>query len=186
MRVFLAFPLVQYVRDSIDKAISQFRTDKNWRWVPSDLLHVTLLFLGEKDDSELAAIKGTLRETLQGITAFRIALGLVDAFPNLRNPRVLHVGVNAGTRECMDIYGRVSKALARFISKSEKDYRPHITLARGRSKSSMVGRTLLETRISCEQIVSSVVLFESILHKTGPEYIRIEEYNFFQQQRSIE
>jgi 2'-5' RNA ligase len=65
------------------------------KWVEAENLHLTLKFLGEVPEGQIAAITETLSAIAQATLPFTFAVKGVGGFPDLRRPRVLWVGVEA-------------------------------------------------------------------------------------------
>ena len=133
MRLFTAIDIPQPVRESIDEVLNRLRPLAKIGWTRTDNLHVTTKFIGEWPEERLDQMTQALREV--GKTgAIEIAIRGIGWFPNDRHPRVLWTGVDAGA----DL-----KALARSIedavfaigvAKEDRDYSPHLTLARIRER----------------------------------------------------
>src|SRR5580704_3947079 len=66
------------------------------KWVEAANLHLTLLFLGEVEDRDLAAICRATSKVTSELSCFSLTLEGVGGFPNMRRPRVLWVGVGEG------------------------------------------------------------------------------------------
>src|SRR5438876_6783971 len=98
------------------------------RWVRSDNLHVTLKFLGEVAEDELAAVEtalGRIRSD-QAVTLEFRGLGF---FPNEKKPRVFWAGIAASSNLktlAADIEGAMEKC---GIAREKRDFSPHLTLA---------------------------------------------------------
>src|SRR6056297_704144 len=87
-RLFVAIDLPRGLKKSlvsISSGLEQFRP------VPEKQLHITLLFLGDTDESEIPDII----EKLSGISAdaYSVYTNGPGAFPSMKNPRVLWIGL---------------------------------------------------------------------------------------------
>lgn len=110
------------------------RLDADLRPVEPEHLHVTLSFLGQVPDDAREALAAAIVEGARGIHAFDVELRAVGAFPNVRHPRVVWVGVR-DPRPLVELALRTREALARAgHAGDDKDFRAHLTLARVKSE----------------------------------------------------
>src|SRR5687768_5488089 len=131
MRLFIAINFPDTLRDSLHAAMEPLRVAAPAaRWVDPDRIHLTIKFLGEQPDPAVAP----LLEVLGGIAAtydpIPLEVGGLNAFPNLRAPRVVWVGVHADPKlELLqhDIE-RACEALGHEVD--ARAYRPHVTVGR--------------------------------------------------------
>jgi 2'-5' RNA ligase len=130
MRLFVALDIDDSIRDRIARfldGVSGFAPDA--RWVRPESLHVTLKFIGEKPDDDVAEIK----QALETIAADPLELNFrgYGFFPGARAPRVFWVGIEAGAN-LNSLAAAVDEKLAPLnIPKEEHAFNPHLTLARG-------------------------------------------------------
>lgn len=102
------------------------------RWVREDQLHLTLRFLGEVREEAIAALRRDLA-TVKG-QFFALALRGVGVFPppRPRKPaRVLWTGV-APAGPIRALAGAIAAALGTDAENDEREFSPHLTLARFR------------------------------------------------------
>lgn len=106
------------------------RWDPAWggiRWVASERLHLTLLFCGELE--EALARAAFARVANQGIPPFDLSVAGMSCFPSNARARVLAANVS-GVDEGL---GHARRAVVRAfqgVSVAEREFAPHITLAR--------------------------------------------------------
>jgi len=149
-------------------------------------LHVTLSFLGGRDESEVGPIIGAVREATMGEMAFRGELVGLGAFPNRKQPRVVWVGLHEEGR-----LGRMAASVYQWLDAAglapepeSRAWTAHVTVARvgssrGRMREPIPGALsrLLEqygqTRFGSVDI-NAVELIASELHATGPVYTTVE------------
>lgn len=129
MRLFIALDLDDTVRERISRfveGVQNFAPDA--RWVKPESLHVTLKFIGEQQDAAVEKIKqalGTVSANTTGIN-FR-GYGF---FPAPKSARVFWIGMEAGS-ELPALAAAVEEKLVPLgISKEEREFSPHLTLAR--------------------------------------------------------
>ena len=130
MRLFVALDIDDSIRDKIARfidGVSGFAPDM--RWVRPESLHVTVKFIGERPDEEIAEIK----QTLETIVADPLELNFrgYGFFPGARAPRVFWIGIEAG-KNLNSLAAVMDEKLAPLrIAKEEHVFNPHLTLARG-------------------------------------------------------
>lgn len=69
------------------------KSDSAHRWVPSDLLHISLLSLGEVDTDKIQQIDVLINKILQRHAPFELKLQSIQAYPNQQEGRLLWIGV---------------------------------------------------------------------------------------------
>jgi 2'-5' RNA ligase len=102
-------------------------------WTPEENLHVTLKFLGEVPPDGVDRIARLLDASSRGIDPFDMAVEGAGAFPSLRAPRVLWVGV----REPLELVGKLHENIESALSgagfpREGRPFHPHVTIGRAR------------------------------------------------------
>lgn len=93
-------------------------------------LHVTLKFLGNVDEEMVPSIADVMRRASEGIESFTVTLRGSGAFPSLRAPRVLWVGVE-DDEHLITLARRLEEGLANLgFPREKRRFSPHITVAR--------------------------------------------------------
>lgn len=182
MRTFIAANLT----DTLKAALSQVQEALKARgadvsWVKPENLHITLKFLGEVEEARLPVLSETIASSLRGTSPFPLALGGLGAFPDLRFPRVIWIGVKRGAKELSALQARLEEGLQRIgFSPEDRPFSPHLTLGRVRSprgRGALVeDLKALEIPILGEMILESVDLMRSQLHPTGAIYTIIQSF----------
>lgn len=96
------------------------------RLVDPNIVHITLKFLGDVDEAQLPEIITALDRL--DCPSFDSRISGVDAFPGMKNPRIIWLGV-AGDYSC--IHGQLESLLSEIGFKKEpRKFIPHATLAR--------------------------------------------------------
>src|SRR5687768_17816273 len=102
-RLFVALPLADEVVGSIATFVRDVAEPGDGvKWAPSENLHVTLKFLGELPGGKVDDLLAALRRAVADVAPFRFSVGGLGAFPDLRRPRVLWVGIGLAEREVVD------------------------------------------------------------------------------------
>jgi 2'-5' RNA ligase len=105
------------------------------RWVDPQGMHLTLKFLGDVAADRLDDITAALAEAISGIAPFRLEVGGLGVFPNLRRVRVAWVGISGEVDSLQLLQRRVESSLAKIGFPAEaRKFTPHLTLARVRDQ----------------------------------------------------
>ena len=121
MRVFVA---VEISKGEILKKIQTFQKNVGIDAKPTkiDQIHFTLEFLGEIDQVKYDQVKDVMEEI--SFSSFDISLKGVGVFPNLKNPRVIWIGIDEnGAEKLISIANEVGiklKALGSVIGFYER------------------------------------------------------------------
>lgn len=134
-RIFLAVPLPADVTTYVDDAIATLRNEP-WpvKWTPSGNAHITLHFLGEVDPARADLLRFALRSTIAPHEAFDLRTADLGAFPTIRKPRVLWLGLWGPVHRLLTLHEAIGKTLTELeFVLDEREFHPHITLGRVRS-----------------------------------------------------
>src|SRR5207253_6777135 len=176
-RTFLAVDIGDAIRKQAAAVQRELAaTGANVKWVLPANLHLTLLFLGELDDRDLAQVCRLAAKSTAKLEPFRISIDGVGAYPNLRRPKVLWAGVDEGAEELIALFLAIEEPLfeAGFYRKEERAFSPHLTL--GRAKEEADGFLLSPALAKYSAwtagitMVEEVLIMASDLRREGPEY----------------
>ena len=137
MRLFVAIPLSEEATRELGETAARIRKRPGadeLRWSPPESWHVTLQFLGNVAAEEYVC----LLERLRGVRASPVKIGpqKIGAFGHAG---ILHVEVKP-TPELLELERGVIAATSQCgFTREDRPYRPHITLARRRARSSRNG-----------------------------------------------
>ncbi|MDX1412052.1 MAG: RNA 2',3'-cyclic phosphodiesterase [Nitrospirales bacterium] len=183
MRVFWAIDLNQQVRSALREFQNRLR---NYLppigWVRPESLHLTVKFLGEVDEEQLASIQRAVENDIKDFPSFSLQIDNVGGFPNMNQPRVLWAGVSGQIADLQRLVSQVEEALIPLGFPAEsKPFRGHLTLARIKQGSREVGRVLARSQALDQHTdfgvlpVHQLCLFRSELKPTGAVYHRLAE-----------
>lgn len=187
IRCFFCIEPDPMVRENIREWISHKRKDvPQLKWVSWSDLHITLKFCGEilsERQQELSLQIGiALREA--GQKPFRMSLAGIGMFPNLRNPRVIWIGLEEGRDEIMRLQGIIEDECGKIggIVRETRPFHPHLTLARIKKDRTLPMpfiRSINEEESSfgtCD--VNSLIFMKSRLTPQGPVYSPMNTFEF--------
>lgn len=171
LRLFIAVPIPQGMREALEGLQASWKArTQGVRWVRPEGLHITLKFLGNVPEERLQAIKEAMETALSGLAPFEVRVKGVGAFPSLRNPRVLWVGVEDEEGKLKGVFKALEKALQKLgFPREERPFSPHLTLGRvkGRGDFSFLEGSGFDFG---PLLVKEVILFKSDLKPEGAEY----------------
>lgn len=129
MRLFVAIDIPAEIKDALRCFVDRLRPAAKISWSPVDNLHITTKFIGEWPESRLDEMKRALTAVpVKG--AININVKGLGWFPNARRPRVFWAGVEGG-EPLRALALATEQAVAHLgVSTEERDYSPHLTLAR--------------------------------------------------------
>src|SRR5258706_11905423 len=129
MRLFVAIDTPGEIKDALRSFVSRLRPTAKIGWSQVDNLHITTKFIGEWPEPRLDEIKRTLA-SLPVPGAIDIKIKGLGWFPNPRRPRVFWAGVEGG-EPLRGLAQATEQAVAGLgVPVEERDYSPHLTLAR--------------------------------------------------------
>jgi len=176
MRLFIAINIPKKERDRIHRGTRVLREAAYpVSWVRSDFFHLTLKFLGDVSPGKVPGVEGVIEGVAAGTGGFQMEVGGFGAFPTIRRPRVLWVGVNPSPAlRCLkqDLEWALSE---HGFERETRAFHPHFTLGRGTSEEGAGAFRGLDTlsadlSYSAEIKVWKVDLMESHLSASGPRY----------------
>lgn len=133
IRAFIAIDLSPEIIQRLDQIIGQLQgrlPSVPVRWVPAKNIHLTIKFLGNVSIANLEVLKKVLQTEASHHASFEISVGDLGAFPSIRRPRVVWVGVEAPP-ELLTVQRGVETELARLgYAPENRPFSPHLTLGR--------------------------------------------------------
>src|SRR3989344_194210 len=169
MRLFVGVSLPEELRKCC--ALLQKELPRQLRFVSVEQLHFTLKFLGEQHDAEL--IVKILDKVALRHQAFTVKLHGVGAFPSEHKPHVVWIGTKSS--ELVALSEDVQKKLADFRKEDHQSIVPHLTIARVSEKVKLDIDKWKDASFG-EFLVSSFVLYESVLTSQGSMYRIVKEF----------
>jgi len=176
IRSFLAVELPKPILAKIEEVQGDLKsTHADVRWVSPERIHLTLKFFGNIEESRIDLIFKSIEEPVQNTLPFSIRVRGAGAFPSLKNPRVIWMGLADGKEMLVSLQKEIEGRLEKIgFEPEDRPFQPHLTL--GRMKSSRGREELvrgMEKYIEKEFgdfQVERVALFKSDLRPSGPIY----------------
>jgi len=194
LRTFVAVEIAEEVRRRAAEIVERLRAGDAGvvKWVDPRNLHLTIKFLGATRRADLPRLGAALWSLAAGAAPFDLELAGAGAFPNLRRPQVIWLGVTAGQGELAALAGAAEATCAELgWTREEKPYRAHLTLGRMReprrgARSTPVGAgptAALARALEAERDAAAgrspvrrLALIESQLRPNGPTYTVLESF----------
>jgi len=135
MRLFVGINLPKKQRAQIHRAAKTLRAEElPVQWIDPDNFHVTLKFLGDVRQEQVDRVDAALEKVAAATRAFSTDVSGFGAFPTVRRPNVIWVGVGA-TPELRCLKQDIEWALGAVGFEAEtRSFHPHVTLGRADSK----------------------------------------------------
>jgi RNA 2',3'-cyclic 3'-phosphodiesterase len=183
VRAFFGLPVPEPQREELGRFLAACaQAAPEFRWTPTENLHLTIRFVGSVDRSVIEAVAVALGG--RTLAAFELELDGIGTFGRGRAVRVVWLGVRSGADAASSLAARVEEECSRAglpgalnmahpgrrASAQERPFRAHVTLARARPRE---GAHLPEIP-ALPQLrpwhTDSLVLYSSRLTRTGAIY----------------
>jgi len=131
-RTFIAVELPGVARAALQAHIACLsRALPRVRFQPPDSLHLTLAFLGELDDEQLAAATQAAVAAAPAVSPFTLTVVGLGVFGPPSAPRVLWCGVGGDVPALLRLQAALADRLdAAGFPREQRPFAPHLTLAR--------------------------------------------------------
>ena len=179
IRSFVAIELPQETRDKLIIIQEQIKQSQaKVRWLNPNGIHLTLKFLGNIHPAQVDEIAGTAAREVENEPPLTLRPSGLGAFPSLRNPRVIWVGIQGEVERLRNIQTCLESTLERLgFGREQRPFRPHLTL--GRLKDRRRKQRLVHA-IDTLQLpefnsfdVGEIILYKSDLRPTGAIYTKL-------------
>jgi RNA 2',3'-cyclic 3'-phosphodiesterase len=183
LRAFIAIELPVEIQQAISQTIERLQKTagkSGVRWVAAENIHLTLKFLGDVSPANVALLQDVMKSEARLHSPFQMEIGGSGAFPNVKRPRIIWLGVDAPP-ELASLQRGVESAAARLgYPPEERPFSPHLTLGRVRENASSSELSAITSALKDDKIpslgvslVSSVHLYKSDLLPGGSVYTRL-------------
>lgn len=180
VRLFIALLLPDELKARLGDLINELRPLSGAiKWVDQKNLHLTLKFIGERPESDIDRIIQILTKVIEGYGKMTCPVRGTGGFPNLRNPRVIWVGLEE-TATVAEIARLLNKKLQNLgIKKENKAFSPHLTLGRIKKRDNFAELADHMESLNFDAgpvILDRVALVKSTLTPQGPVYENIKVF----------
>ena len=180
-RTFIALPIPETQRTRLGRLQSLLAPDlPGARWVTPDQFHLTLAFLGDVPDLDLAPVCRAVAAASAPFSRLTLNLQALGAFPDAERPRTVWVGLaGPGLDELLTLQAAIAAAVASTGYPTDGDrFTPHITLGRLKPSKDGGGDVLKQvahfrTWSAGNFEVAQVVTYASTLAPEGPTHMTL-------------
>lgn len=131
MRLFVSIDIPAEIKQNLTSIYAELN-HAGAKTTPFEQLHVTLCFIGEVQENQLAGIIDKLSQV--SFTGFQITVSGLGGFPSLEKPRIVWLGLQSN--ELTQISQDIHKSLG---ITQEREFHPHVTIARISKPTSLIG-----------------------------------------------
>ncbi len=180
LRLFAALQLPERYREAFTRLQVQLQraAPADLKWVPSELMHLTLLFLGSQPQASLGTIEDALDAAASTSASFLVGPGHLGSFGHPGRLQAIWVGLEAETPALQELHRAISgHLLSEGIPFDPKPLVPHVTLARSRRGMERAASLHLHAALGALKpptlppfVAEEFALMESRLSQAGPEY----------------
>ncbi len=183
IRAFLAVEVPDSAKVWIEKKRRELKREckGSVRWVHKEAFHITLHFFGNIPPQVIGKVEAIANSLTPRYSPFHLRLKGVGAFPNLRFPRILWVGIEDLTKEKnFRNFQRTLRSLLEQagFSVEKRPFTPHITIGRVKRSGQC---NVIPPHNSPEGpsfSVPNLTFFKSDLTPNGPIYTPLNRFAF--------
>lgn len=190
MRLFIALELPPEVRQAATQVVRELKSSgADVKWVKPESMHLTIKFLGETPDQQVADIRKALEEALAGKSALDLTIKECGSFPGAKKPQVVWLGLDGQIEQLRDLAGAIEARLELLgFPPERRSFKAHLTLGRLRRGPKRGGKRggsvvpLLRAIAANKDYqgpafrADHVVLMKSTLTPSGPIYEPLAEF----------
>ena len=175
LRTFIAAELSVPVREVITELIAKLSPcwpQGKVRWSKPENLHLTLRFLGATPQPQISPVSDALQVLCSKRRPISLILKGLGAFPDIRRPNVIWVGLQQETAALIDLQRQIESTVYDLGWTAERrPFRPHLTIGRLRQTTRSQDTSWVDTEVpEISYSVNTVSLIESQLAPRGAIY----------------
>jgi RNA 2',3'-cyclic 3'-phosphodiesterase len=184
-RTFIALEmdesLQRYLGDIIHRIAQEL---PDLRWVDPAGIHLTLAFLGELTDEQLAKAIQASEAAAEQVTAFEYRLSGLGVFGSSRQPRVIWMGIEEPSGKLVQLHRALNRELRqRRFEVEKRPFSPHLTLSRVKAPLKPDEQQRLQRLLASQQTFPSSPLHQvrhlsvmkSELSRSGAKYTSLQD-----------
>ena len=168
-RLFIAIKIPGIIAGKI---INGLILPRGFKLAEPENLHVTILFLGDTDETLVPKISDAIKSAISGIKKFMLEISEFGQFPPKGEPKILYATGRRGLEDLMRLSSAIRKNLEMLGFRDDKEFKYHATLARLKSRL-RESFSLPKFNRAFEYNVDEVILFKSELKPAGPVYEKV-------------
>jgi RNA 2',3'-cyclic 3'-phosphodiesterase len=179
-RLFIAIPLPETVKDEIERARRELMPGISGgavRWTKREQFHLTLKFLGDVPETNVAALVDAVRTAGRKFGPLDLQAKGIGFFPGIHRPRVVWIGLTDAAGELPLLQAGIEAAVEPFTEeKPEGKFIGHVTLGRVRGMGRQESDLLKEAALAMAERsfgrwrADAVEIIRSQLSSSGSTY----------------
>jgi 2'-5' RNA ligase len=187
-RTFIALELNEAVQRHLSEIIREMaQALPNLRWVDPAGIHLTLAFLGELDDEQLAHAIVATEAAAKQAQPFSYRLTHPGFFGSPRFPRVIWMGIEEPSSKLNQLHRVLNQELEqRGFEVDKRPFSPHLTLARVKAPLTSDEQQRLQHLLANQKLVppspfhrvNALAVMKSELSRSGAKYTPMKEVPF--------
>ncbi|MFZ5452779.1 MAG: RNA 2',3'-cyclic phosphodiesterase [Thermodesulfobacteriota bacterium] len=180
IRCFLAIDLPDSLRPQLALVQGELKkSHADVRWVAVGNIHLTLKFFGNVPDNEIEALTRAAQEVAAQQTPFKLQVTVAGAFPNMKSPRVIWLGLGGDVIPLAQMYHQLEKVFEVLGRLPEgRPFNPHLTLGRVKSPANRHRLAMALEKLPPLNWppfqVNEIILFKSTLTPQGSIYTPLQ------------
>ncbi|MGD8380862.1 MAG: RNA 2',3'-cyclic phosphodiesterase [Syntrophobacterales bacterium] len=179
IRSFIAIDLPEAIRQTLGAVQENLKQSSTAvRWVKPTSIHLTLRFLGNIHSDQVDDIALAVAQEIRDYPPITLRPAGLGAFPNLKKPRVIWVGMEGEVQRLKEIQARVENALEPLgFAREKRGFRPHLTIGRVKDRRRLQSLVDAVATLDMEPFNSfdadEIILYKSDLRPTGAIYTKL-------------
>jgi 2'-5' RNA ligase len=184
MRTFIAIEFDEAVRRQLGAIQTRLKPKcPKVKWVDPRQIHLTLKFLGEIAEGQVAAVGEALNALAGGCRPFEVKVEGLGCFPPGGGVDVLWVGLKDPSGQLAACQAKCEELIEPLgFPRERRAFSPHLTLARNRDPASgakiRAALTAEPPAVVGTQTVTGVTFYHSTLTPQGPIYKPVSKHAF--------
>jgi len=132
IRTFLSIPIPGEVHSLMDTLQNTVKSNgSKIGWIRKGNIHLTLKFVGDIPENDVDRVSSSIKNIITSASAINLKISGSGCFPKKERPRVLWLGIIGNLNPLQALVKNINCALDPLgYPKEEKEYVPHLTLAR--------------------------------------------------------
>jgi len=185
-RMFIAIRFTPVHRHLLKETAEQSRSFvTHGKYVPHDLYHLTVQFLGEMKAGEAELVRNELAQCAEIFPPFELEFDRMGYFEK-RNKAILWIGIR-NHQALIELHEEVHQRISKLGFADERSFRPHITIARQvafndeRSKENLIKKPINIQSFCVDQIdlMESIRLDDHLTYRSIKAYKLTGEKGFY-------
>jgi len=180
IRCFLSLDLPDSLRPQLALVQGELKkSGADVRWVQVGNIHLTLKFFGNIPDADVDPLVQAAREVAALQKPLQLQVTMAGAFPTMKSPRVIWLGLGGETVPLAQMYHKLEKAFESLGYLPEgRAFNPHLTLGRVKSPANRLRLAQLLEKLPPLNwppfLVQELILFKSTLTPQGSIYTPLQ------------